>query len=183
MARALLIPVIIALPLLAASPAWAAKRAGPSAEVARLTAENDKLKAQLTAAQAEAAKYKDGYTKIVDGTQQIRGERDQFRTQAAFATQALTSCEDKNVKLVKIGREIIAAYSNVGFREVIVTKEPVTGLKRLDLERQAQDYGDRVYEAKFDRRTVKAAPAKAADAKPADAPAPAATAAPAPVPK
>ena len=160
-----------------APAASAAALAQAKAEIAQLTQAN-------TAAQAEIAKYKDAYTKVVDSSQQVHGERDRFAEETAARTQELADCETKNITLVKIGRDVLSAYTRIGVVDALERGEPFIGLKRVKMERIAQDYGDKVYEAKFDPRMVK--PAKAAAASPAPAgsttastPAPAAAAPPA----
>ena len=127
------------------------------AELSQAKADNARLTEAVQQAQAETAKYKDAYAHVVDSGQQVHAERDRFAQDAASATQALAVCETKNIQLVKIGRDVLAAYTKVGVRDALERGEPMIGLKRVRMERIAQDYADKVYEAKFDPRTVKPA--------------------------
>jgi colicin import membrane protein len=145
-----------------ARPAASASLA-PQAELDRQRAEIARLTEANQQAQAEIAKYKDAYTHVVETAQQTHGERDRFAQEASGATQALAACETKNIQLVKIGRDVLNAYAKVKVTDAIARGEPLLGLKRVKMERLAQEYGDKVYEAKFDPRAVKpAAPASAA---------------------
>jgi hypothetical protein len=138
-----------------AAPASAAGEA----ELKEARAENARLTQALQQAQAETAKYKDAYASVADSNQQVHAERDRLAQDAATATQQLAACETKNIELVKIGRDVLAAYQKLGVRDALARGEPMIGLKRVRMERIAQDLGDKVYEAKFDARLVKPAPA------------------------
>jgi hypothetical protein len=146
------------------------------AELDQAKADNARLTEAMQQAQAETAKYKDAYSKVVESNQQIHAERDLAAQQAQVLTQSLADCETKNIELVKIGRDVLAAYTKVGVGDAMKRGEPMIGLKRVQMERIAQDYGDKVYEAKFDARM---SPSRA---KPAQASAPAAAAPPTPTP-
>jgi hypothetical protein len=158
---------------LAAGGGRAARPVGASsAQLDQLKAENARLTQALTQAQADIAKYKDAYTHVVDSAQQVHAERDRFAQEATTSAQALGDCETKNITLVKVGRDVLSAYTKIGVTDALERGEPFIGLKRVKMERIAQDYGDKVYEAKFDPREVKrTAPAS-------EKPAPAAAAAP-----
>lgn len=143
------------------------------AEVARLTEANKQ-------AQTEIERFRTAYAQVVASLQQTQAERDHKVQEADAATQALAVCDTKNIELVKIGRDVLAAYTKIGVLDALAKGEPMIGLKRVKMEQIAQDYGDKVYAAKFDPRTVKpAAPAAPQPASPAAtqtgaAPAPAA---------
>ena len=129
--------------------------------VEALRAENERLRAELQ-------RYQQGYAQLGQANQQLQAERDQARTASTEGEGALAACEAKNMRLVELGREILTLYERKGFREVLLQKEPVTGLKRVELENLAQGYGDKLYENKFDRRVDGlAAPTPAGPAAPA----------------
>jgi hypothetical protein len=111
---------------------------------------------------------------VVDSSQQVHAERDRLAQDAATAKASLAECETKNITLVKIGRDVLAAYAKVGVMDALKRGEPMIGLKRVKMEQIAQDYADKVYEAKFDPRAVKrpAAPANPAATAPAVPPTP-----------
>lgn len=144
----------------AASPAVQAELDQARADNARLTEANQQ-------AQAEIAKYREAYAKVVETTQQAHAERDRLAQDQAASTQALAVCETKNIQLVKIGRDVLAAYTKIGVMDALARGEPMIGLKRVKMERIAQDYADKVYEAKFDPRAVKPPAPPAAPSAPA----------------
>jgi chromosome segregation ATPase len=147
---------------LAAGGGRAAPRAAEAspalqAELDRQKAENARLMEANKQAQADIAKYKDAYAQVVESSQQIHADRDRMAQESATDIQLLAACETKNIQLVKIGRDVLAAYAKIGVKDALERGEPMIGLKRVKLERLAQEYGDKVYEAKFDPRAVKPA--------------------------
>lgn len=58
------------------------------------------------------------------------------------------ACEAKNIALYRVGSEILDAYAGVGLGDVVATREPFLGLKRVELENLVQDYRDKLADAK-----------------------------------
>jgi len=133
--------------------------------------ERDALKAQLAAAkaqlahvpkitapspglEAEIAKYKDAYAQATGSAQQAQAGHDKMQADLAASQNLLNVCETKNTALVKVGDEILDAYQNFDFGDALGANEPFIGLKRVELENLAQDYGDRLYDGKFDPHAV-----------------------------
>lgn len=58
------------------------------------------------------------------------------------------SCEAKNIELYRVGSEILDAYAGVGLGDVVATREPFLGLKRVELENLVQDYRDKLADGK-----------------------------------
>jgi hypothetical protein len=134
-------------------------------EIARLTKANQD-------AEAELGRFRTAYAQIAGSLQQMQSERDRKAQEADAAAQSIAACETKNIELVKIGRDVLAAYTKVGVADAMARGEPMIGLKRLSMERIAQDYGDKVYAAKFDPRAKPSQPAPpASSAQPAAVPA------------
>ena len=139
---------------------------GLQAELDREKSENARLTEANQQAQAEIAKFKDAYARVVESSQQIHGERDRLAQEANTDVQLLAACETKNIQLVKIGRDVLSAYTKIGVMDALARGEPLIGLKRVKMERIAQDYGDKVYEGRFDPRAVKTKPSATPSAPP-----------------
>jgi hypothetical protein len=131
------------------------------AELQKLRDDAARLTKATDDAEAELGRFRTAYAQVVTSMQQLQAERDRKVQEADAATQTLTACETKNIELVKIGRDVLSAYTKIGVKDALAKGEPMIGLKRLAMERIAQDYGDKVYAAKFDPRAVKTSAAKA----------------------
>ncbi|HEY2446613.1 MAG TPA: hypothetical protein VGI20_12835 [Rhizomicrobium sp.] len=145
------------------------------AEKAAAEQERDALKTQLAATKAqlaragqsttasralegELAKMKDAYTQAAGSVQQAKTDHDALETGLADAQKQLGLCEDKNVALLKLGREILSAYEDFDVGDAVGANEPFIGIKRVELENIAQGFGDRLHDGKFDPRAAHPAP-------------------------
>ncbi len=146
--------------------------------------ERDDVKKQLAAAQAELvhtkhegtrvaavqqdlAKTKDALAQATNSAQQSDAERQKLQTNVTNTTTLLGACESKNAELRKVGHEILDAYSKFDFDEALDANEPFTQLHRVELENQAQTFGDRIDNGRYDPRSIRPAPAPSAPDKPA----------------
>lgn len=132
--------------------------------------ERDDLKAQLAAAKAQLAhasrsavdvqkeaaleaqvtQYKDAATQAAGGVQQAQADRDKAQKAFDDIQKKLGVCEDKNAKLLKTGNDILDAYQNFDMGDAIGANEPFIGIKRVELENEAQGFDDRLHEGKYD---------------------------------
>jgi chromosome segregation ATPase len=75
-------------------------------------------------------------------------------TQLGQAQGQVTTCTARNQKLYQVGSEILDAYSHMTVGTVIASREPFAASERVKLENAAQDYGDRLYEQRYDPRAT-----------------------------
>lgn len=117
-------------------------------------------------ASAQIAQYRGAYGELLKMARAAEAERQRLTTEAATQRTALTQCEAKNAQLYAVGQEILRAYEAVDLGSVLASRQPFAAQSRVKFEQIAQQYGDKLYEGKFDVRAVKA-PAAAAAATPA----------------
>jgi len=146
--------------------------------------ERDEVKKQLAAAQAELArtkhegtrvaaveqdlaKTKDALAQATNNAQQSDAERQKLQTNVTNTATLLEACESKNAELRKVGHEILDAYSKFDFGDAFGANEPFIQQRRVELENQAQTFGDRIDNGRYDPRSIKPAPAPSAPDKPA----------------
>ncbi len=70
--------------------------------------------------------------------------------QLKVAQGQVTTCTAKNVRLYKVGSEILDAYSHMSVRTVLSSREPFAQSARVKLDNAAQGYGDQLYEQRYD---------------------------------
>jgi hypothetical protein len=61
----------------------------------------------------------------------------------------LSSCEESNASLCIIGEELVKAYKNKGITTAILEKEPLTQIKKVELEQLAQKYKENIEQLKI----------------------------------
>jgi hypothetical protein len=140
-----------------------------AAEAASLKAALAKAQADsvaaATAAQAQSAeldKYKAAYSQAADAGHALAVERDRLKAQLAQTTTIATACQAKNVKLTAFAEGLLADERKIGFGQVLAGREPVLGLRRVQLENIAQDREDQVRADRCDAQLDGRGPAKAA---------------------
>jgi chromosome segregation ATPase len=141
--------------------------------------ERDEVKKQLAAAQAELsrtkregtrvaavqqdlAKTKDALAQATNNAQQSDAERQKLQTNVTNTATLLEACESKNAELRKVGHEILDAYSKFDFDDALGANEPFIQQHRVELENQAQTFGDRIDNGRYDPRSIKPTPAPSA---------------------
>ena len=139
--------------------------------------ERDTLKRQLAAAQAEverlrhgggpeSEKMKDALNQAAAAAQQSSIERDQAQDAARKQGSLLAACQAKNDRLYKVAGDILNSYQNMDLGDGRSTRYRIVFNWRTALENAAQNYGDAIYDSKFDPRV--APPPQAAEPKPGE---------------
>jgi DNA repair exonuclease SbcCD ATPase subunit len=91
--------------------------------------------------------------KLSDTTQQLNArvaEIAQVKQMLEQSKTANASCEDKNMKLYSYAEAVLQLYKNKGVWASLSQKEPVLGLKEVDVENVVQEY-----QAKFASQKIK----------------------------
>lgn len=111
----------------------------------------DKANTQIT--QLRAA-----YDELLRRARTSEAERQKLATASTAQQNAMQQCEAKNAKLYAVGQEVLNAYESMDVSTVIAARQPFATKSRVKYEQIAQEYGDKLYEGRFDPRAV-AAPA------------------------
>ncbi|MDM0005667.1 hypothetical protein QTI51_20585 [Variovorax sp. J22G73] len=146
-------------------------------EAANAGSQQLRQQAQATGekATAQIAQYRNAYDELLKMARASETERQRLAADATLQRTALTQCEAKNTQLYAVGQEILKAYETMDVGSVLASRQPFAAQSRVKFEQIAQQYGDKLYDSKFDVRAVGAPAPAAAPA----ATAPAAPAAPA----
>jgi len=78
-------------------------------------------------------------------------EGDKRRLEGIKASQEreIASCESKNLKLYQTGRDLMTRFEQKTCNEVMAQKEPLFGLKRVEIENLLEEYRDKLDEQKL----------------------------------
>ena len=96
---------------------------------------------------------------------QIEAERARLDGEVTAQRGALARCESKNAQLFAAGQDILQAYEGLTVLDVMQARQPFAAQSRVKLEQIAQQYGDQLYQGRFDARQTET-PAAAALASP-----------------
>jgi chromosome segregation ATPase len=165
---------IFMTPAMLADTAWAADAADQKVERMQrmlrqvsqerdsLQAENTRLKSEIeelnrkhTGAKknsdAALAKSRESHAALgaelqrtEQNLRQTLSEKNLLQETVVGQAQQLETCESHNVKLLQVNRDLLGQYENKGFFDSLMQREPITGLKGVELENILQDYQDRL---------------------------------------
>ena len=105
----------------------------------------------LEAERGNLAKWRTSYEEAAGIARTRDTEVKRLTAALAEMQDCATTAETKNAALYKIGKEVLDLYEKKGFFDVLITNEPVTGLRRVELENLMQDYGDKLLDNRVQR--------------------------------
>ncbi len=111
-----------------------AKSAGQAAEILQLKDSLERSKVATTQA-TEVGRVKEA-------------ERAKSAAQAIALQRTVDARETQNLALYKIGNEILTRYQKFSMGEVLLAREPFTGIARVKLQTEVQDYRDKILDQK-----------------------------------
>ncbi|PHV26567.1 hypothetical protein CSQ93_17885 [Janthinobacterium sp. BJB426] len=163
-------PAAKAAPATPASDGLKKELARSQSQLAQERAQREKLGEQqqrsATAAQeatANLAQYRQASEQLAATGKQLEAERARLDGEVTSQRGALARCESKNAQLYAAGQDILQAYEGLNVLDVMQARQPFAAQSRVKLEQIAQQYGDQLYQGRFDARQTEtpAAPAPA----------------------
>ncbi|MPZ43713.1 MAG: hypothetical protein GEV05_09975 [Betaproteobacteria bacterium] len=121
----------------------ALKRALREQSTQRASAETKLAKAQGRIAALEEKMRKSEQQHAA--TTESRDERDRkLLAELGVRGRSLATCEQKNVELYALGRELMERHRSLTCGDLLLANEPVTQLKRVQIENLLESYRDRL---------------------------------------
>jgi chromosome segregation ATPase len=108
----------------------------------------DEFNQRLAERDQTLEKWKAAYEEAATVARSKDAERAKFEGEATAYKASTKSCQAKNTQLVKVGRELLQRYEGVTVGETIVTREPLIGLRRVEIQNLLQDYNDKILDQK-----------------------------------
>ncbi|MCI0749540.1 MAG: hypothetical protein L0Y32_03190 [Nevskiales bacterium] len=119
-------------------------------ENAKLKAELEALKAKSDGAQRKSRETTTALSGRLEETQALLdrtlAEKGQLEQTATERGQQLEQCATKNARLHELNSELLQRYADKGVFDALVQREPLTGLKQVELENRVQDLQDKLDE-------------------------------------
>lgn len=129
---------------------------------ARLNAELDEMKTRLSetkssasAAATRAASESANLRETVAATETrakelaatLQDTETRLTSRLATRDKELSVCTADNQKLGALSKELLSRYADKGMWDAMLVREPLTQIKRVELENLVQQYGDRITES------------------------------------
>jgi len=115
-------------------------------------------------AAANLAQYRQASEQLAATGKQLEAERARLDGEVTVQRGALARCASKNARLYATGQEILQAYEGLDVLDVMKARQPFAAQSRVKLEQIAQQYGDQLYQDRFDARQTSDTPAAPAPA-------------------
>lgn len=100
--------------------------------------------ARTAAFAASLEKWKASYHQIADIARAKEAERLRLLDKSLRLEHTVSDRERRNLRLYETGKEILDRYENYAFGKALLAREPFTGLAKVKLEEQVQDYKDKL---------------------------------------
>ena len=97
---------------------------------------------------ASIAKLQDSYGKTSQALSTRDADAKRLDAVVARLRPQLQSCESKNAQLYKIGEEVLDLYDKEDIFD-LASREPITKIKRVEIENAMQDYEDKMRDNKI----------------------------------
>ena len=115
-----------------------------------------KFEVRITAADEATAKTKQELQEALRSNKELGGELrkltgEKQALQADLKRRAgeLGTCSSDNAELVLIAKELVKKYKDKGFGSVLLEKEPLTQIRKVELEKLTSQYQEEIEQKKF----------------------------------
>jgi hypothetical protein len=129
-------------------------------KIEQLTVTNDDLTSRLKQAHEYLVKWKEQYGKVEQVAQLKETERAKLADEKAVLEAKVRDHKSQNLELYRTAIEVLDRYRSFGVGDSLKAREPFTGIARARLDKQVQDYRDKIDDGRIPAETAKAAPAK-----------------------
>jgi chromosome segregation ATPase len=109
------------------------------------------LEGRLAISEAELVEYKKtlekwkmAHLEISDIAKKKEAERAKYASKSAELERSVADLRSRNVELFSLGNEILERYRNFSFGKALSAREPFTGIMKVKLQNQMQDYEDKL---------------------------------------
>ncbi len=103
---------------------------------------------RLTERDETLEKWKAAYEQAATVARSKDAERAKFEGEANTYKASTKGCVAKNGQLLKAGRELLQRYQEVTIGDMILGREPVVGLRRVEIQNTIQDTRDKMLDQK-----------------------------------
>ena len=109
----------------------------------------ESAQSQIAASNAQLGKFKGAYDELLVLARTKESERAKLAGALAQRDEQVKSCVAKNREMYQAGKDILNAYERVSTGDMMAMRQPFARSARVKFEEQAQEYGDKLYDAQI----------------------------------
>jgi chromosome segregation ATPase len=113
-------------------------------KIAEMEKELGQRAARLEALSASLSKWQASHAELGEVARAKEQERANLASKASVLEQKVEDRERRNLELYQTAKEILGRYEKFSLGRALAAREPFTGLARVKLEEQIQDYRDKL---------------------------------------
>jgi chromosome segregation ATPase len=117
-------------------------------KIAALSEKYSKVKTEYTALKRKHAETVTEYDRKV---RDLIAEKEALNSELKLTGQMLGRCENHNASLCEIANELVDQYEDKGVLGAIFQKEPLLQFKKVEIEKMAQEYRDKIDKKKLEK--------------------------------
>ena len=134
-----------------------AQLAAERARAQRLESAQAGMRRDAQSMAEQSSQYRDNNAQLQKNVQAVEAERNRLATESQQQGSALQLCQSKNEQLYALGQEVLHAYETMDLGTMLSARQPFAAKARAKYGALAQQYGDRLYEGRFDAQPRNAA--------------------------
>ena len=131
--------------------------AAERARAQRLESAHSAMRRDAQSIAEQSSQYRDNNAQLLKNVQAAEAERKRLAAETQQQGSALQLCQSKNEQLYALGQEVLHAYETMDLGTVLSARQPFAAKARAKYGALAQQYGDRLYEGRFDAKPRNAA--------------------------
>lgn len=135
-------------------------QAASKKEIEQLTVTNDNLVTRLKQAHENIIQWQDQFGKLKTLAQSCETERAKLADQKSVLEAKVRDHKAQNIELYRTAIEVLDRYRAFGVGDSLKAREPFTGIAKARLDKQVQDYKDKIEDGRLPAETAKPAARK-----------------------
>ena len=109
-----------------------------------MTQEKQTLQAKTAELDQRLAELTTKHANIERELAQTQAQKKQAQSTLSMRDEQVASCEDKNMRLYRYGRDLIGQCRDHSATDAVLRLEPFTGIKRVAIENLLEEYRDKL---------------------------------------
>jgi chromosome segregation ATPase len=126
------------------------ERDGLASQVAALEISADALRERIASLEATQEELVAERTNLTQELQEMTAARQTVAANLKRETRRLDRCAEHNTKLTEISQELMEVYRRKGVMSVLMEKEPLIGIRKIELQTLIDQYEERVEQQRID---------------------------------
>jgi chromosome segregation ATPase len=120
------------------------KQAGSEETLDKYRESDAALRNRINEDRARMQELIDKFKEIAQTLRQVEADRNELRSTASQQRDQIVACTKKNLELYRANLDLLDRYKSKGVWASLLQREPVTGLKRVEIENMIEEYRTRL---------------------------------------